>query len=167
MEFGLMPIACSHIILLMMTGFKIINVHDTPHNHALLNGVQKCRLYINNVAVFLFVSLCFVWFFFNFVIFQNFVCCVLGFFLVSYERKFWINWQICLITEFFYLTVHALSTTVVQSVLFIMTGMYGELEQIGVTVCLLISIQVYYGIHHLEMSFKVLKTLHFICNFYK
>lgn len=80
MEFGLMPIACSHIILLMMTGFKIINVHDTPHNHALLNGVQKCRLYINNVAVFLFVSLCFVWVFFNFVIFQNFVCCVFGFF---------------------------------------------------------------------------------------
>lgn len=80
MEFGLMPIACSHIILLMMTGFKIINVHDPPHNHALLNGVQKCRLYINNVAVFLFVSLCFVWGFLNFVIFQNFVWCVLGFF---------------------------------------------------------------------------------------
>lgn len=44
MEFGIMPIAESQFTLLMLTGFKIIDVHDTPHNHAILNGAQKCRL---------------------------------------------------------------------------------------------------------------------------
>lgn len=78
MEFGIMPIAESQFTLLMLTGFKIIDVHDTPHNHAILNGAQKLL---------------------------------------------------------------ALLLTVVLSVLFIMTGMYGELEQIGVTFCLLISMQ--------------------------
>lgn len=52
---------------------------------------------------------------------------------------------------FFQLTVLALLLTVVLSVLFIMSGMYGELEQIGVTFCLLISLQVYYNIYHIKM----------------
>lgn len=54
---------------------------------------------------------------------------------------------------FFQLTVLALLLTVVLSVLFIMSGMYGELEQIGVTFSLLISIQVNYNIHHIKMIF--------------
>lgn len=78
MEFGIMTIAESQFIFLMLTGFKIIDMHDTPANHALLNGAKKLL---------------------------------------------------------------ALLLTVVLSFLFIMTGMYGELEQIGVTFSLLISIQ--------------------------
>lgn len=78
MEFGIMPIAESQFILLMLSWFKLINVHDTQYNHGLLNRVQK--------------------------------------FL-------------------------ALLLTVVYSVLFIMTGMYGVYKQIGVTFSLLISMQ--------------------------
>lgn len=44
MEFGIMPVAESQSILQLLTGFKIINVHDTPYNHALLNGAQRCKL---------------------------------------------------------------------------------------------------------------------------
>lgn len=76
MEFGIMTIAESQFIFLML--IKIIDMHDTPYNHALLNGAKKLL---------------------------------------------------------------ALLLTVVLSFLFIMTGMYGELEQIGVTFSLLISIQ--------------------------
>lgn len=54
MEFGIMPIAYSHFILPMLTDFKITKEHDTPRDHALLNGAQKCRIYINNVAMLLF-----------------------------------------------------------------------------------------------------------------
>lgn len=54
MEFGIMPIAYSHFILLMLTGFKITKEHDTPRDHALPNGAQKCRIYINNVAMLVF-----------------------------------------------------------------------------------------------------------------
>lgn len=60
MEFGIMPIAESQFTLLMLTGFKIIDVHDTPHNHAILNGAQKCRLLINTVAMLF--CFCFNWF---------------------------------------------------------------------------------------------------------
>lgn len=80
MEFGIMLIANSHCILLMLTGFKIIKVHDTPRDHALLNGAQKCRIYINNVAMILFWGMGVVLLLFFFLI--NFL-----FLLVSYERK--------------------------------------------------------------------------------
>lgn len=50
----------------------------------------------------------------------------------------------------FFFTVLALLLTVIMSVLFLMTGMYGELENIGVAI--LISIQVYYYIHHIELN---------------
>lgn len=137
MEFGIMTIAESQFTFLMLTGFKIIDVHDTPYNHALLNGAKKCRLLINTVALFVLFSweggggvIGFIW------------------------KNIWIYWHIwLLIYLLFYLTVLALLLTVVLSFLFIMTGMYGELEQIGVTFSLLISIQVYYNIHHIKMIF--------------
>lgn len=56
MEFGIMTIAESQFTFLMLTGFKIIDVHDTPYNHALLNGAKKCRLLINTVALFVLFS---------------------------------------------------------------------------------------------------------------
>lgn len=49
----------------------------------------------------------------------------------------------------FFFTVLAMLLTVVMSVLFIMTGMYGELENIGVAI--LIGIQVYYVIYYIEI----------------
>lgn len=70
MEFGIMTIAESQFTFLMLTGFKIIDVHDTPYNHALLNGAKKCRLLINTVAMFVLFS----W--------EG------GVLLVSYERTF-------------------------------------------------------------------------------
>lgn len=51
---------------------------------------------------------------------------------------------------FFFLTVLAVLLTVVITVLFIMTGMYGELDNIGVAI--LIGIQVYYYINHIEIN---------------
>lgn len=78
MEFGMVAFAESHLTLLILTGFKIIDVHDTPYDHALLNGAHKLL---------------------------------------------------------------ALLLTVVYSVLYIMTGMYGVYEQIGVTFSILISMQ--------------------------
>lgn len=51
MEFGIMLIANSHCILLMLTGFKIIKVHDTPRDHALLNGAQKLYAFSQTVAM--------------------------------------------------------------------------------------------------------------------
>lgn len=80
MEFGIMLIANSHCILLILTGFKIIKVHDTPRDHALLNGAQKCRIYINNVAMILFWGWVLCCYYFFFLI--DFL-----FLLVSYERK--------------------------------------------------------------------------------
>lgn len=50
---------------------------------------------------------------------------------------------------FFFFTVLAMLLTVVMSVLFIMTGMYGELENIAVAI--LIGIQVYYFIYYIEI----------------
>lgn len=58
----------------------------------------------------------------------------------------------------FFSTVLAMLLTVVMSVLFIMTGMYGELENIGVAI--LIGIQVYYVIYYI----KIIKF--WIDNFY-
>lgn len=50
MELGIMPIANSHFILLMLTSFKKINVKDTPRDHVLLNGAQKlCALWLTVV----------------------------------------------------------------------------------------------------------------------
>lgn len=54
MEFGIMPIAESQFTLLMLTCFKLINVHNPQYNHGLLNRVQKCRFLINNVLMFCF-----------------------------------------------------------------------------------------------------------------
>lgn len=86
-------------------------------------------------------------------------------------KNIWIYWHIwLLIYLFFYLTVLALLLTVVLSFLFIMAGMYGELEQIGVTFSLLISIQVYYNIHHIKMillQVAKFKCFTFISRFYE
>lgn len=61
---------------------------------------------------------------------------------------------------FFFFTVLAMLLTVVMSVLFIMTGMYGELENIAVAI--LIGIQVYYVIYYI----KIIKFWLQIDNFY-
>lgn len=52
---------------------------------------------------------------------------------------------------FFYMTVLALLLTVVLSLLFIKTGMFGELES---TEEVIISIEVYNDIHHIEMNLQ-------------
>lgn len=122
MEFGIMPIVESYGILLSLNAFGIINLEDTPYNNALLNGAQRCRLKINNIVMLLFF-LSFLW--------------------KKNTNK---------LTNFvfvFFFTVLAMLLTVVMSVLFIMTGMYGELENIGVAI--LIGIQVYYVIYYIEI----------------
>lgn len=55
---------------------------------------------------------------------------------------------------FFYLTVFALLLTVVLSVLFIITGMFGELEQNGVA--FIISMQVFNNIYYNEMKWQLI-----------
>lgn len=80
------------------------------------------------------------------------------------------KFKIYLSCFFFQLTVLALLLTVVLSVLFIMSGMYGELEQIGVTFCLLISLQVYYNIYHIKMIWlqvTIFKCLTFYEHFFR
>lgn len=144
MEFGIMLIANSHCILLMLTGFKIIKVHDTPRDHALLNGAQKCRIYINNVAMILFWGMGVVLLLFFFL---NWFSVFIGF---VWKKR------LIILTDFinncllFYLTVYAFSQTVAMSVIMIMTGLYCELENIGVGI--FISIQVYYYINHIKIK---------------
>lgn len=41
MEFGIMPISESYGILLAL---RTIILDDTPYNHTLLNGAERCRL---------------------------------------------------------------------------------------------------------------------------
>lgn len=55
---------------------------------------------------------------------------------------------------FFYLTVFALLLTVVLSVLFIITGMFGELEQNGFA--FIISMQVFNNIYYNEMKWQLI-----------
>lgn len=101
-----------------------------------------------------FISTMLLWFCFGGWV----LCCYYFFFLNWFSVFIGFVWKkrLIILTDFinncllFYLTVYAFSQTVTMSVIMIMTGLYCELENIGVGI--LISIQVYYYINHIEIN---------------